>query len=197
MIKEEDNIDALLRQKRICDAVKNGVWIVLLEEAIVRVGDNLYRHTISCPEYKVKWHTRSKAKTPLLGNIQPDKVILTPQDGIFFEDGTIASGFKMIMPPKVFFSLVEGFDGVDTEKKQPTEQVQHPFHYAWLKDLCGVEPIDICRHFDFAIGNALKYLMRKGKVDGDKTEKEKRVEDLRKAVFYIQDEIKLLQDGKM
>lgn len=73
------------------------------------------------------------------------------------------------------------------------EQVNHPSHYAWLKDLCGVEPIDICRHFDFAIGNALKYLMRKGKVDGDKTEKEKRIEDLRKAVFYIQDEIKKLQ----
>lgn len=76
------------------------------------------------------------------------------------------------------------------------EQVSHPSHYAWLKDLCGVEPIDICRHFDFAIGNALKYLMRKGKVDGDKTEKEKRIEDLKKAVFYIQDEIKLLQDGE-
>ena len=73
------------------------------------------------------------------------------------------------------------------------EQVSHPSHYAWLNDLCGVEPIDICRHFDFAIGNALKYLMRKGKADGDKTEKEKRVEDLRKAVFYIQDEIKKLQ----
>ena len=74
-----------------------------------------------------------------------------------------------------------------------SEQVSHPSHYAWLNDLCGVEPIDICRHFDFAIGNALKYLMRKGKADGDKTEKEKRVEDLRKAVFYIQDEIKKLQ----
>ena len=74
------------------------------------------------------------------------------------------------------------------------EQVNHPSHYSWLKDLCGVEPLDICRHFDFAIGNALKYLMRKGKIDGDKSKKEKRIEDLRKAVFYIQDEIKLLQN---
>lgn len=80
-----------------------------------------------------------------------------------------------------------------THDEQKAEQVNHPIHYSWLKDLCGVEPIDICRHFDFAIGNALKYLMRKGKADGDKTEKEKRVEDLRKAVFYIQDEIKKLQ----
>ncbi len=72
------------------------------------------------------------------------------------------------------------------------EQVNHPSHYSWLKDLCGVEPIEICRCFDFSIGNALKYLMRRGKVDGDKTEKEKRIEDLRKAVFYIEDEIRKL-----
>lgn len=75
------------------------------------------------------------------------------------------------------------------------EQVAHPSHYAWLKDLCGVEPLDICRHLDFNTGNAIKYLLRKDKVDGNKTKTEKRIEDLRKAVFYIQDEIKLLEHG--
>lgn len=72
------------------------------------------------------------------------------------------------------------------------EQVSHPSHYAWLKDLCGVEPLDICRYLDFNTGNAIKYLLRKDKVDGNKTKTEKRIEDLRKAAFYIQDEIKLL-----
>lgn len=76
-----------------------------------------------------------------------------------------------------------------------TEQVSHPSHYAWLKDLCGVEPLDICRHLDFNTGNAIKYLLRKDKVDGNKTKAEKRIENLRKAVFYIQDEIKLLEHG--
>ena len=75
------------------------------------------------------------------------------------------------------------------------EQVSHPSHYAWLKDLCGVEPLDICRHLDFNTGNAIKYLLRKDKVDGNKTKTEKRIEDLHKAVFYIQDEIKLLKHG--
>ena len=75
------------------------------------------------------------------------------------------------------------------------EQVSHPSHYAWLKDLCGVEPLDICRHLDFNTGNAIKYILRKDKVDGNKTKTEKRIEDLRKAVFYIQDEIKLLEHG--
>ena len=80
-----------------------------------------------------------------------------------------------------------------TDKK--AEQVSHPSHYAWLNDLCGVEPLDICRHLDFNTGNAIKYLLRKDKVDGNKTKTEKRIEDLRKAVFYIQDEIKLLEHG--
>lgn len=81
------------------------------------------------------------------------------------------------------------------EQSEMTEQVSHPSHYAWLKDLCGVEPLDICRHLDFNTGNAIKYLLRKDKVDGNKTKTEKRIEDLRKAVFYIQDEIKLLEHG--
>ena len=82
----------------------------------------------------------------------------------------------------------------ESENKK-TEQVSHPSHYAWLKDLCGVEPLDICRHLDFNTGNAIKYLLRKDKVDGNKTKTEKRIEDLLKAVFYIQDEIKLLEHG--
>lgn len=89
--------------------------------------------------------------------------------------------------------IVTKDEGETANKK--TEQVSHPSHYAWLKDLCGVEPLDICRHLDFNTGNAIKYLLRKDKVDGNKTKTEKRIEDLRKAVFYIQDEIKLLEHG--
>lgn len=91
------------------------------------------------------------------------------------------------------FGIVTKDEGETANKK--TEQVSHPSHYAWLKDLRGVEPLDICRHLDFNTGNAIKYLLRKDKVDGNKTKTEKRIEDLRKAVFYIQDEIKLLEHG--
>lgn len=91
------------------------------------------------------------------------------------------------------FDIVTKDEGETANKE--TEQVSHPSHYAWLKDLCGVEPLDICRHLDFNTGNAIKYLLRKDKVDGNKTKTEKRIEDLRKAVFYIQDEIKLLEHG--
>lgn len=80
---------------------------------------------------------------------------------------------------------------------EKSEQVSHPSHYAWLKDLCGVEPLDICRHLDFNTGNAIKYLLRKDKVDGNKTKTEKRIEDLRKAIFYINDEINKLNGRNM
>ena len=90
------------------------------------------------------------------------------------------------------YSIFSDFKELPINK---TEQVSHPSHYAWLKDLCGVEPLDICRHLDFNTGNAIKYLLRKDKVDGNKTKTEKRIEDLHKAVFYIQDEIKLLKHG--
>lgn len=85
--------------------------------------------------------------------------------------------------------------GEEEAANKKTEQVSHPSHYAWLKDLCGVEPFWICRHLNFNTGNAIKYLLRKDKVDGNKTKTEKRIEDLRKAVLYIQDEIKLLEHG--
>ena len=88
---------------------------------------------------------------------------------------------------------VSVFANESANKKE--EQVSHPSHYAWLNDLCGVEPLDVCRHLDFNTGNAIKYLLRKDKVDGNKIKTEKRIEDLHKAVFYIQDEIKVFKHG--
>lgn len=77
------------------------------------------------------------------------------------------------------------------------ERVQHPSHYTWLKELCGVEVIDITRHMDFDLGNAVKYLLRAGhKSEEGYTDKQKMVEDLRKAIFYIKDEIKLIEEQK-
>lgn len=74
------------------------------------------------------------------------------------------------------------------------EKVQHPSHYTWLKDLCGIEVIDITRHMDFDLGNALKYILRCGhKSEEGYSDKEKAIEDLKKAIFYIEDKIKTLE----
>jgi hypothetical protein len=81
-----------------------------------------------------------------------------------------------------------------TEEKE--EMVNHPNHYAWLKELCGIEPIDICRHLDFNCGSAVKYLLRKGKKEMNLSEREQRVQDLSKAIFYLQDEIDMIKKSK-
>lgn len=76
------------------------------------------------------------------------------------------------------------------------EMVNHPDHNAWLKEVCGIEPIDICRHLDFNCGSAIKYLLRKRKTEINPKEREQRIQDLNKAIFYLQDEIeKLKNDG--
>lgn len=90
------------------------------------------------------------------------------------------------------FDIVTKGEGEAANKK--TEQVSHPSHYAWLKDLCGVEHIEICQHFDFSVGNALKYLMRNSKVERNLTEKEQRIQDLEKAIYYIKNEIDLIKN---
>ena len=45
------------------------------------------------------------------------------------------------------------------DKEQKTDNVNHPQHYTWLKELCGIEVIDITRHMNFCCGNALKYIL--------------------------------------
>ena len=60
------------------------------------------------------------------------------------------------------------------------DPVNHPTHYT--QNPSGVECIQITEHFNFCIGNALKYLWRSG-------EKGNYVQDLEKAKWYIQREI--------
>lgn len=68
------------------------------------------------------------------------------------------------------------------------DNVNHPKHYT--SDPSGIECIDVTRHRNFNIGNAIKYLWRAGlKEDKDRKLIDKQVEDLNKAVWYLVDEI--------
>lgn len=66
------------------------------------------------------------------------------------------------------------------------DMVNKPKHYT--SDPSGVECIDITRHRNYNIGNAIKYLWRAGLKNEDK-----HIEDLKKAIFYINNEIDRLQ----
>ena len=77
------------------------------------------------------------------------------------------------------------------------DNVNHPKHYN--SDPSGIECIDITRHRNFNIGNAIKYLWQAGLKFGMeitpkktaiiKNGKDNEIEDLNKAVWYLVDEI--------
>ena len=67
------------------------------------------------------------------------------------------------------------------------DPVANPQHYT--SDPSGVECIEITRWRSFNIGNAIKYLWRAGLKDSAT-----QIQDLEKAIFYIQDEIVRLKE---
>lgn len=75
-------------------------------------------------------------------------------------------------------------DGLPLEK---ADAVNHPPHYTSSEACCPscdrpIECIDVTRHLSFNIGNAIKYLWRHKLKNGK--------EDLKKSIWYINDEIK-------
>lgn len=79
--------------------------------------------------------------------------------------------------------LVEQFDDVN-----------HPRHYVDGK----IEVINFIedKNLGFCLGNAIKYISRAGKKHSvGKSDKEKMVEDLNKAIWYINRRIKELEEG--
>jgi hypothetical protein len=59
--------------------------------------------------------------------------------------------------------------------------INHPRHY---QHPSGIEAIQVCEWENFNIGNALKYLFRCGRKDGESL-----LDDLRKARWYLDREI--------
>lgn len=68
-----------------------------------------------------------------------------------------------------------------------TDNVNKPPHYTAHPS--GVECIQITEHMNFCLGNALKYIWRAGL-------KQNEVEDLKKAVWYLNREIERVENGK-
>lgn len=68
--------------------------------------------------------------------------------------------------------------------KAENSAVDHPRHYT--SHPSGIEAIEICRHDNFNCGNAMKYIFRRGKKDDE-------IQDLKKAIWYLNDEVKRLE----
>lgn len=64
------------------------------------------------------------------------------------------------------------------------DPVNHPNHYTWHPS--GIEVIQITEHMNFCLGNAIKYILRSD-------HKKDQIQDLEKAVWYINREIERLK----
>lgn len=71
-------------------------------------------------------------------------------------------------------------------KTTPNDAVNHPSHYTQYP----VEVIELTRHMTFNRGNAVKYVARAGYKGGP----EKELEDIDKAIWYLIDERKLVEN---
>jgi hypothetical protein len=68
---------------------------------------------------------------------------------------------------------------IKLKESEDSDKVNHPHHYT--NHPSGVECIQITEHMNFCLGNAIKYIWRADLKNG--------VEDLKKAVFYLNREI--------
>ena len=71
-----------------------------------------------------------------------------------------------------------------------SDNVNHPTHYE--STVPGIECIEVVEHFDYCRGNAIKYIWRAGKKS-----KETEIEDLQKAIWYLQESIRMLEENKV
>ena len=67
--------------------------------------------------------------------------------------------------------------------------VQHPYHYGGKDNQYEAIKVIEAWKLNFCLGNAVKYISRAGKKDATKT-----VEDLEKAVWYLEREIQKIKN---
>lgn len=117
--------------------------------------------------------------------------IESEKDPVHFIMDEVAANFN-VFPPSSETDIKDLKVGLEPEPSisiaEKEDRISHPSHYTWLKDKCGIEVIDITRHLDFDRGNALKYILRAThKSEQGMSDKEKAIEDINKAIFYLND----------
>ena len=81
------------------------------------------------------------------------------------------------------------------KKEENKDNVNHPIHYT--SHPSGIECITIAQHYNFNVGNAIKYCWRSGlKQESGMKSNEKEIEDIKKAIWYLNQQIKLLEVRK-
>lgn len=76
-----------------------------------------------------------------------------------------------------------------TKTWEKKESVNHPSHYGGADNVYEAIKVIDAWNLGFALGNTVKYISRAGKKDPTKE-----VEDLKKALFYLQHHINQLEN---
>lgn len=75
-----------------------------------------------------------------------------------------------------------------------SSKVKNPPYYSWFATEYGLQPARICEGLGFYLGNAFKYMVRAGrKQQANYTVRQSAVEDLRKAIQYLQFKIEEIE----
>ena len=80
----------------------------------------------------------------------------------------------------------ENYSAWQPVEKTNNDSINHPSHYTSV--VPGIECIDVVKHFNHCRGAAIKYIWRAGEKD-----KTKEIEDLKKAIKYIEFEIERIE----
>lgn len=76
-----------------------------------------------------------------------------------------------------------------SEQQKSYEYVNHPQHYGGVENTYEVIKVIEALEMDFHLGNTFKYIARAGKKGSDKE-----IQDLEKALWYLQRKIDLLKN---
>ena len=114
-------------------------------------------------------------------------------DSRYFEeyDKMIKDKDPITIPDVTFEKSKVKTISLEGASKAISKTIEHPSHYT--SHPSGIECIEIAKYYDFCIGSAIKYLWRAGlKSEEGKSTKEKEIEDLKKAITFIQFKIDTL-----
>lgn len=124
------------------------------------------------------------------------KAALENKAGIYVKEIHSPSGTTFLVQTKPFSKNEDKIvpeEIVPRGTMESESRIEHPNYYKLSN---GIEVLDIIRDLPFNIGNVVKYVIRAGKKkEAGLSDKQKQIEDLEKAKFYLEDAIKQLKDN--
>ena len=161
---------------------KDGEWQIREEDIELILHLNLLSHY---DEVQIFFKTGGwvAAKSSM-----PDMIKTLKEKGLFLKRETDA--FDNVRFRVSTMPFIEDEENVPCGTMDSESRVEHPNYYKLSN---GIEVLDVIRDLPFNIGNVVKYVIRAGKKrEAGLSDKQKQLEDLKKAKFYIEDAIKQL-----